>query len=369
MRLVALLPLLAAPFAALGGTPVDFLTLPAGFRAEVLTAEVPNARSMSLAPDGTLYVGSRSGGSVYAVRDALGAAPRVQVIAAKLGMPNGVAVHGDDLLIAESRQLLRIRNVAAVTTPVAPEPVGEPFPYKNALHAWKYVAIGPDGWVYLPVGAPCNVCEEPGFGVILRQRPDGTGREVVARGVRNPVGLDWHPRTGELWFTDNGRDMLGDELPPDELNRVTGAGLDFGFPYCHAGDIPDPQFGAAGRCADATPPAARLAPHGAALAVRFYTGRMFPRQYRGQAFIAEHGSWNRSKAAGKTGYRISLVRFKRGRVVGYEPFATGFLDGDTVRGRPVDLLVAPDGSLLVSDDQRGAIYRISYGKRPVGGAT
>jgi glucose/arabinose dehydrogenase len=349
------------PVAALAGAPVDFLRLPEGFRAEVLVEGVTNARSMALAPDGTLYVGSRSGGNVYAVRDALGGSPRVEVFASKLDMPNGVAVVGPDLYVAEARRIVRFRDAARPGEHAA-EPVGEPLPYKSMLHAWKYLAQGPDGLLYVPVGAPCNVCQEEGFGVILRMRPDGTGREVVARGVRNPVGLDWHPRTRELWFTDNGRDMLGDEVPPDELNQAPRAGLDFGFPYCHAGTIADPQFGSAGRCADATPPAQALAPHAAALAVRFYTGRMFPREYRGQVFIAEHGSWNRSRDAGKTGYRITLVRLKKGKPVAYEPFATGFLDGDRVVGRPVDLLVAPDGALLVSDDQRGAIYRISYGK-------
>jgi glucose/arabinose dehydrogenase len=364
MRLpVAILALVLVQPVVLAGVPADFISLPKGFRAEVLVEGVANARSMALGPDGTLYVGSRSGGNVYAVRDALGATPRVEVIATKLDMPNGVAVVGKDLYIAEARRIVRLADVAdAGAGGRAPEPVGEPLPYKSMLHAWKYLAVGPDGWLYFPVGAPCNVCQEPGFGVIQRMRPDGTGREVIVRGVRNPVGLDWDPRTGDLWFTDNGRDMLGDEVPPDELNHAPRAGLDFGFPYCHAGTIVDPQFGAAGTCADATPPAQALAPHAAALAVRFYTGRMFPREYRGQAFIAEHGSWNRSRDAGKTGYRISLVRLKKGQPVAYEPFATGFLDGDQVRGRPVDLLVAPDGSLLVSDDQRGAIYRISYAK-------
>lgn len=349
------------PAAVPAGAPVEFLRLPDGFRAEVLVEGVANARSMALAPDGTLYVGSRSGGNVYAVREALGGSPRVEVLATGLEMPNGVAVVGPDLYVAEARRIVRFRDVAQAGDH-APEPVGEPLPYKSMLHAWKYLAKGPDGLLYVPVGAPCNVCQEEGFGVILRMRPDGTGREVVARGVRNPVGLDWHPATGDLWFTDNGRDMLGDEVPPDELNHAPKAGLDFGFPYCHGGTIPDPQFGSAGSCADATPPVQALAPHAAALAVRFYDGRMFPRQYRGHAFIAEHGSWNRSREAGKTGYRITLVRLKNGKAVAYEPFATGFLDGDRVIGRPVDLLVAPDGALLVSDDQRGAIYRISYGR-------
>ena len=193
---------------------------------------------------------------------------------------------------------------------------------------------------------------------------DGSGREVFARGLRNTVGFTWHPVTGELWFTDNGRDLLGDEVPPDELNRAPKAGLDFGFPYCHAGKIADPEFGKLGRCEDAVPPAQALGPHVASLGVKFYTGSMFPAEYRNQIFIAEHGSWNRTPAAGKTGYRVTLVRLKDGKPVSYEPFVEGFLEGEGVAGRPVDLLVAPDGSMLVSDDSRGAIYRISY--RPGG---
>jgi glucose/arabinose dehydrogenase len=361
MRLLPVIAtLLLLPQAPSAATPADFLTLPPGFRAEVLVDSVPNARGMALAPDGTLYVGSRSGGKVYAVRDALKGSPRVMVLAEGLNMPNGVAYRDGSLFVADAKQLLRLPGVDRASAAVTPEPVGAPFPYKNALHAWKYLAFGPDGWLYVPVGAPCNVCQETDFGVILRIKPDGSAREVIARGVRNPVGFDWHPGTGEFWFTDNGRDMLGDELPPDELNRVASPGLDFGFPYCHAGTVADPQFGTAGRCSDAAAPAQLLAPHAAALAVRFYTGSMFPPEYRGQAFIAEHGSWNRSRAAGKTGFRITLVRLVDGRPVAYEPFATGFLAGDEVRGRPVDLLVAPDGALLVSDDQRGVIYRISY---------
>jgi glucose/arabinose dehydrogenase len=196
--------------------------------------------------------------------------------------------------------------------------------------------------------------------MILRMNPDGSGREVYASGIRNSVGFTWHPESKELWFTDNGRDMLGDDVPACELNRAPRAGLDFGFPYCHGGTVADPEFGSLGTCSAAVAPVQNLGPHVAPLAVRFYTGKMFPREYRGQVLIAEHGSWNRSKEAGKTGYRISLVRLRGNKSVSYETFIDGWLDGDDVRGRPVDLLVAPDGSLLVSDDQRGVIYRISY---------
>lgn len=341
--------------------PADFLRLPAGFHAEILVENVPNARSMALGEQGTLFVGARSGGVVYAVRNALGGAPAVTKFAEGLSMPNGVALHGGALYVAEQKRLIRFRDAeAALGKPQEPEVVDAALPFKGPLHSWKYLAVGPDNKLYTNVGAPCNVCSEPGFGVILRMNPDGSGREVYASGIRNSVGFDWHPESRELWFTDNGRDMLGDDVPPCELNRAPRAGLDFGFPYCHGGTIADPEFGSIGACSAAVAPVQNLEPHAAPLAVRFYTGKMFPAEYRGQVLIAEHGSWNRSKEAGKTGYRISLVRLKGNEAVSYEPFIEGWLDGDEVLGRPVDLLIAPDGSLLVSDDKRGVIYRISY---------
>ena len=352
--------------AVAAGKPADFLRMPAGFRAEILVDNVPNARSMVLGERGTLFVGTRSGGTVYAVRNALGPnppgqMPTVSKFAEGLTMPNGVALYKGALYVAEQRRLIRYPDAEAhLEKAPAPEVIDPALPFKSVLHSWKYLAVGPDNKLYVPVGAPCNVCEAPGFGVILRMNPDGSGREVVASGIRNSVGLTWHPRTRELWFTDNGRDMLGDDVPPCELNRAARTGLDFGFPYCHGGTIPDPQFGALASCATAVAPVQKLGPHVAPLAIKFYTGRMFPAAYRGQVLIAEHGSWNRSKAAGKTGYRVSLVRLQGDTAVSYEPFIEGWLDGNDVRGRPVDLLVAPDGSLLVSDDQRGVIYRISY---------
>lgn len=343
-----------------------FLQLPPGFKAEILVDKLPNARTMALDKDGTLFVGTLSGGVVYAVRDALGAAPVVTKFAEGLSTPNGVALLDGDLYVAEQKQLVRypgaVSSVATGTTPKAPVVIDPDLPYKGFMHSWKYLALGPDGKLYVSIGSPCNVCVEPGFGVILRMNPDGTGREVYASGIRNSEGFTWQPGTRDLWFTDNGRDMLGDDVPPDELNRAPRPGLDFGFPYCHAGSIPDPKFGNAGKCSASVAPVQQLGPHVAALGLKFYTGHMFPAQYRGQILIAEHGSWNRSKAAGKTGYRVSMVRLKGEKAVSYTPFITGWLDGDEVRGRPVDLLVAPDGALLVSDDQRGAIYRISYAR-------
>lgn len=363
MRKQVVLIWYASLFAGAGhaGTPVDFLRLPAGFQAEILVDNVPNARSMTLGEKGTLFIGTMSGGQVYAVRGALEGRPEVLKVAEKLTMPNGVAFRDGALYVAEQRRIIRFPGIEQnLQNPPLPEVVVAQLPFKGVLHSWKYLAFGPDGKLYVPIGSPCNVCDEPEFGLILRMSPDGSGREVVARGIRNSVGLDWDPRTRDLWFTDNGRDMLGDDVPPCELNHATTVGLDFGFPYCHAGAIADPEFGSRGRCQDAVGPAQKLGPHVAPLAVRFYTGKMFPKQYRGQIFIAEHGSWNRSKAAGKTGYRITMVTLKNGTATGYAPFAEGWLKGDEVLGRPVDLLVAPDGSLLVSDDQRGVIYRFSY---------
>ncbi len=219
--------------------------------------------------------------------------------------------------------------------------------------------FGHDSKLYVPVGAPCNICEpDPDrYAVIMRLQPDGSGLETFARGVRNTVGFDWHPETRELWFTDNGRDWMGDERPPDELNRAPQPGLHFGFPYCHGGTIPDPEFGEKRACSEFTPPVQNLAPHVAALGMRFYTGSMFPTHYRQQIFIAEHGSWNRTVPIG---YRVMLARLKDNQAVSYEPFAEGWLQDGRAWGRPVDVLVMPDGSLLVSDDRADVIYRIHY---------
>jgi glucose/arabinose dehydrogenase len=235
------------------------------------------------------------------------------------------------------------------------------------MHGWKFIAFGPDGKLYVPVGGPCNVCdrtdEDPRYASITRMNPDGSDLEVFASGIRNSVGFDWHPATNELWFTSNGRDGLGDETPPDVLNRADRQGLHFGFPYCHGGNLPDPQFGEERPCANFSRPALGLGPHVAALGMRFYTGDMFPERYRNQIFIAEHGSWNRSPAAGHTGYRLMVVRLNGNRAVDYEVFAEGWLrDDNTAWGRPVDVLVMPDGALLLADDRAGVIYRISYSR-------
>ncbi len=338
--------------------PLEAITLPPGFAIELYAAGVPNARSMALGPGGTLFVGSQKAGVVYALpdRDGDNRADGVIRLLEGLNVPNGVAIREGALYVAEINRILRYDAIeSSLEAPPVPVAVSDSLP-RERHHGWKFIRFGPDGWLYVPVGAPCNVCEAPApFASILRMAPDGTALEVFARGVRNSVGFDWHPETGELWFTDNGRDRLGDDLPPDELNHAPRAGLHFGFPYCHGGFLPDPNF--AQGCDAFTPPARKLGPHVASLGMRFYTGEMFPPDYRGQIFIAEHGSWNRSR---KIGYRITLVRLEDNRVLSYEPFAEGWLQGEESWGRPVDVLVMPDGALLVSDDRAGAIYRIFY---------
>ncbi len=343
--------------------PLDTIKLPPGFEIDIYARGLPNARSMVLSPNGTLFVGTRKLGNVYAVidRDKDNKADEVITIAKGLNMPNGVAFRAGALYVAEVNRVLRYDDIEArLKDPPDPVVVNDGFPRKRR-HGWKFIRFGPDGMLYVPVGVPCNVCEEDDkrYGSIMRMRPDGSGLEIFARGVRNSVGFDWHPGTNELWFTDNGRDWLGDDLPPDELNHAPNAGLHFGFPYCHGKEIPDPSFGSKRGCREFTPPAMELGPHVAALGMRFYTGAMFPSQYRNQIFIAEHGSWNRST---RIGYRVTLVRLKNNRAVKYEVFAEGWLQGRKAWGRPVDILVMPDGALLLSDDSAGAIYRISYKK-------
>lgn len=331
---------------------LERVQLPPGFRIE-LYASVPNARSLALGPRGTLFVGSRSGGQVHAVQPG----GKVVKIADGLTMPNGVAFRDGALYVAEVSRILRFADIES-NLAAKPEVVFDKLP-RDVHHGWKFIRFGPDGHLYIPIGAPCNVCDRNGYSLIGFLNFSTRNFEVHSRGVRNTVGFDWHPQTRDLWFTDNGRDWLGDELPADELNRAPRAGLHFGFPHCHQGDLPDPEFGRSTGCGGFEPPARKLGPHVAALGMRFYTGSMFPPEYRNQIFIAEHGSWNRSK---KIGYRVMLAKLEGNKVVSYEPFAQGWLQGEHVSGRPVDLEVMPDGSLLISDDHAGAVYRVTYRK-------
>jgi glucose/arabinose dehydrogenase len=336
------------------------ITLPPGFHIGVYAGSVPNARQMALGPPGVVFVGSLSEGKVYAVvdRDGDHRAEKVHVIASGLNMPSGLAFRDGALYVAAVNRILKFPDVARdLDKPPKPEVVTDAYP-GDRHHGWKFIAFGPDGKLYVPVGAPCNVCDVSGlYATITRLDLAGGKPEIVARGVRNSVGFDFHPRTRELWFTDNGRDWLGDEQPPDELNHVAKPGQHFGFPFCHGDGIKDPEHNGGKACAEFTAPDRLLGPHVAAIGMRFYTGSMFPAQYRNSVFIAEHGSWNRSKPIG---YRVSFVKIEDGKAVSYEPFAAGWLKGSTASGRPADVLVMPDGALLVSDDKAGRIYRISY---------
>jgi glucose/arabinose dehydrogenase len=341
------------------------IKLPPGFEISLFAADVDNARSMALGDKGTVFVGNRASDNVYALvdMDGDGQAETKYTLISGMKTPNGIAFHDGSLFVAQVDKIWRLDNIEAnLAAPPKPVLVYDSLPDK-AHHGWKYIAFGPDGKLYLQIGAPCNICndaeKDPRFATIDRMNADGTGFEIFAHGIRNSVGFDWHPQTKELWFTENGRDELGDDTPPDELNVAPRAGMHFGYPFCHAGEIPDPEFGKLRPCADFSAPVAKLAPHTAALGMRFYTGSMFPQEYKNTIFIAEHGSWNRSKPIG---YRITTVSFDAAGTPTYKPFAEGWLSGDKSWGRPVDVLQMKDGSLLVSDDFANCIYRISYKK-------
>jgi glucose/arabinose dehydrogenase len=344
--------------------PLEKIKMPAGFTIQVY-AEVPDARSMALSPSGILYVGNRDGKEVYAVKDTDGdnKADKRWVVATGLNMPNGVAFRDGTLYIAEVSRITKIDKIESkLDNPGKPVVVNDTYPTEGH-HGWKYIAFGPDGKLYIPVGAPCNICEskDPIYASITRMNADGSGREIFASGVRNTVGFTWHPQTKELWFTDNGRDMLGDETPNCELNVAPKSGIHFGYPYCHEGSVKDPEFGDKRPCSDFVAPVQKMGPHVAPLGLKFYTGSMFPAAYKNQLFIARHGSWNRKQ---KIGYDLSLVKLNGNKSAGHEAFASGWLDEKEQKswGRPVDVLVAPDGALFVSDDQAGVIYRITYKK-------
>jgi glucose/arabinose dehydrogenase len=344
--------------------PLEKIKMPAGFTIQVY-AEVPDARSMALSPSGVLYVGNRDGKEVYAVKDTDGdnKADKRWVVATGLNMPNGVAFRDGTLYIAEVSRITKIDKIESkLDNPGKPVVVNNTYPTEGH-HGWKYIAFGPDGKLYVPVGAPCNICEskDPIYASITRMNADGSGREIFASGIRNTVGFTWHPQTKELWFTDNGRDMLGDETPNCELNVAPKSGIHFGYPYCHEGSVKDPEFGDKRPCSDFVAPVQKMGPHVAPLGLKFYTGSMFPDTYKNQLFIARHGSWNRKQ---KIGYDLSLVKLNGNKSAGHEAFASGWLDEKAQKswGRPVDVLVAPDGALFVSDDQAGVIYRITYKK-------
>jgi len=349
----------APPFPEL---PLEDITLPDGFEIK-LFASVDNARTIAVSPSGVVYVGNRNGDKVYAVVDEDGdfVADKQYIIDEGLNIPNGVAFKDGDLYVAEVSRILKYESIESnLENPPSPKVIYDQFPTEKH-HGWKYIAFGPDGKLYVPVGAPCNIClpEKDVFASITRLNPDGTGFEIFASGVRNSVGFTWHPETNDLWFTDNGRDMLGDDIPSCELNTAPEIGMHFGYPYCHAGTIKDPEFGNDSNCDDYSAPAEQLGAHVAPLGLKFYTGSQFPDTYKNNLFIAQHGSWNRSK---KVGYNIVTVKISAGEAAPNSVFASGWLDEEkqTAWGRPVDVYILPDGSMLVSDDYAGVIYRISY---------
>jgi glucose/arabinose dehydrogenase len=340
-----------------GEIPVDKLKVPSGFKVSLWASGLPNARVMTWGDKGTLFVSSRVAGNVYAVLDR-GGSREVKTIAKGLNLPNGIAFKNGALYIAEIHRITKMEGIEdKLDAPPAMTPVYETLP-KDAPHGWKYLAFGPDGKLYFNIGAPCNICIPPDTHAnISSVNPDGTGFEYFAQGVRNSVGFDWHPVTKELYFATHARDWLGEDVPNDRLDHAPKKGLHFGFPYCHQGDIPDPEFGKGRSCAEFAPPLLKTGPHVAGNGVQFYTGSMFPPEYRNRMFLAQRGSWNRSQ---KTGFKVMMVTLRPGDVPRYETFAEGWLDGDKFRGRPVYTQQMKDGSLLISDDYVGAIYRVTY---------
>ena len=360
--LITLLGLMALAPTVYAAPELDKLTLPAGFHIAIYSDKVPDAREITVGGHGTVFVGSSDAGKVYALTDSDGSgkADKVRVVASGLTQPIGIAFKGGDLYISAISRIVVLRDIEShLDDPPKPEVVTDKLT-RDTQHGGKYLAFGPDGKLYVPIGAPCNVCDEKGYAKLTRMNADGSGVEDVALGLRNTVGFTWN-HDGTLWLTDNGRDMMGDDLPSDELNHVTKPGQHFGFPYCHQGDTLDPEFGKGKNCADYTPPALKLGAHVAALGLRFYEGKAFPSDYRQVLFIAEHGSWNRST---KSGYRVMSVDIQGDRVSDYKVFIDGFQQGEQAWGRPVDVQPLADGSLLVSDELAGAVYRVTYTKPP-----
>ncbi|MEZ5484532.1 MAG: PQQ-dependent sugar dehydrogenase [Lysobacteraceae bacterium] len=349
---------LSLPAPAVHALPLGTIRLPDGFAISVAADGLRKPRQMSLADDGTLFVGSTSG-DVTALRDGDGDG-RFETrhrIARDLRLPAGVAFHDGDLYVSAVSRILRYPGITAKLPTVGePETVTDALP-SDGHHGLKHIAFGPDGRLYVPIGAPCNVCDRDGYARLTSMSRDGEDVRVEALGIRNTVGFDWQPGNSQLWFSDNGRDWLGDDSPDDELNRVSQRGEHFGFPHCHADGIVDPEFGDGQDCADYSAPVFGLGAHVASLGIHFYRGKKFPERYRGALFIAEHGSWNRSS---KVGYRVTVVRFENGQPQPPEAFAEGWLDGQRNWGRPVALTETAGGDLLLSDDQAGVIYRIGY---------
>ncbi len=367
MRIFASLLLIAASQLASAAETdkqkvLQALQLPPGFKISLFADNVPNARTLALGDNGIVYVGTRQQGSVYALQDENqdGVAERRYELAKGLYMPNGVAYRNNQLFVAETNRIIRFDNIGDhLSNPPEPVVVYDKLP-SDKHHGWKYLRFGPDGKLYTAVGAPCNICkpDKEIYASLVRLNADGSDFEILAGGIRNTVGYDWQPGTGDLFFTENGRDYLGDDLPPDELNRWTKNGQHFGYPYCHGGYIADPELSDGRKCSEFTSPEWKFKAHMAPLGLRFYTGNQFPERFHLQLFVAQHGSWNRSKPHG---YRVAVVRFKNGKPYKEQSFISGWLtEDDNVLGRPTDILQMPDGSLLITDDTLGVIYRVEY---------
>ena len=343
--------------------PIDKIKLPPGFKAEIWATGLPGGRAMARGDDGKIYVGTRGLGRVYEVSDN-GSQRSVRTVIDKLNQPAGVAFRQGSLYVMAIDKVLRFDGIEKNPT-TAPVDMTAAFKLPSEPHHnWKYIAFGPDGKLYVPFGAPCNICELPTqeYAQIRRYNPDGTGMEVLATGVRNSVGFDWHPVTKELWFSNHGRDWQGDDTPHDTMHRLSRTGMNAGFPYCHEGRLPDTDVKKANACQGVEPPVALMGPHAATMGVTFYTGGMFPPEYRNVLFNARKGSWNRTR---KIGFDVVMVKAGAdGSNARVEPFMTGFMDEatQTFWGRPAYLMQMPDGALLVSDEQLGAIYRISYAR-------
>lgn len=339
--------------------PLHLLKLPPGFSIGIYAYPIENARSMTLGNNNIVFVGSKEAGKVYAVvpDEQSPNKTKVIIIASGLNMPNGVVFYNNNLYVSDVDRILRYDNIEQhLTSPPKPIIVVNNLP-KNSHHGWRYMRLGPDKKLYLGIGAPCNICKskDERFATIMRMDLDGKNQEIFARGVRNTVGFDWNLETKQLWFTNNGRDWMGDNAPPDELNAA-GANLNYGFPYCHSGRMSDPNFGKEIQCDKFAKPMLELPAHVAALGMTFYKGKMFPKDYQDKIFIAEHGSWNRSS---KVGYQISTASYKN-KPIEAQGFITGWLQNEKAWGRPVDMLPLPDGSLLISDDYANVIYRVTY---------
>ncbi|MFY8326541.1 PQQ-dependent sugar dehydrogenase [Pseudoalteromonas sp. ZZD1] len=359
LTLIISLGLLSTPAGA--ANILKELSVAQGFEVSVFADDVENARQIAVSKKGIVYVGSRKAGNVYALIDhnSDGVADKQILVASDLSMPSGLAIKGDDLYVGEVHRIIRFKNIDKQLKAPKYEVVYDALPTERH-HGWKFLRFAPTGELIIPVGVPCNICaEDERFGRIFALDVNTKQITTLAKGVRNSVGFDFHPSTQAMWFSDNGRDMMGDDIPPDELNRLTNEGEHFGFPYVHAGAILDPEFGKGKSTADYTAPALALAAHVAPLGIHFYKGKQFPSDYKQQLFVAEHGSWNRSK---KSGYKVAVATIEQGRVIKYTPFITGFMKNEETLGRPVAFAELADGSLLISDDYANVIYRVSYKK-------